>query len=129
GVKLDDGIDHRSSFVDLRDACQVFLAQRVGGILAGLECLLEIVNRGLVELEILLEVLLEVSLEVLEARPRRRQSIGNASRAKRRMSSRGKSRRHSVAKKVAARAGIRVDRRIELRGKGIGGHQGSCGIE
>src|SRR5437879_1242973 len=95
-------------------------------MLPGLEGLLEIVNCDLVELEILLEVLLEVSLEVLEARPRRRQSIGNASRAKRRISSHGKSRLHSVAKKVAARVGIRVDRRIERRGKGIGGHQGSC---
>src|SRR6266404_6192668 len=98
-------------------------------MLAGLEGLLEIVNCDLVELEILLEVLLEVSLEVFDARPRRGQRINNASRAKRRISSRSKSRRHSVAKKVAARVGIRVDRRIELRGKGIGGHQGSCGVE
>src|SRR6266404_1186816 len=98
-------------------------------MLAGLKGFLKIVNCDLVELEILLEVLLEVSLEVFDARPRRRQSIGNASRAKRRISSRGKSRRHSVAKKVAARVRIRVDRRIELQGKGIGGHQGSCGVE
>src|SRR6266481_6616714 len=98
-------------------------------MLAGLKGFLKIVNRDLVELEILLEVLLEVSLDVLDARPRHRQSIVNASRAERRVSSRRKSRGHPRAKKVAARVGIRVDRRIELRGKGIGGHQGSCGVE
>ena len=33
------------------------------------------------------------------------------------------------AKEVAARVGVRVVLRIELRGKGIGGHQGSYGFE
>src|ERR1700674_1551177 len=98
GVELDDSVNHGSSFVDLRNACQVFLAQGARRILAGLEGLLEIVNRDLVEFEVLLEVL----LEVLDARPRRRHRhrIGNASRAKRRVSSRGKSRGHAGAKEV-----------------------------
>jgi len=67
-------------------ACQVFLGQRAGRILAGLEGFLEIVNCDLVELEILLEVL----CNPLVARPRRRRRIGNASRAERGVSSRGK---------------------------------------
>src|SRR6266446_2789687 len=98
-------------------------------MLAGLKGFLKIVNCDLVELEIPLEVSLELSLEVLDVRPRRRQSIGNASRTERRVGSRRKSRGHPRAKKVAARVRIRVDRRIELQGKGIGGHQGSCGVE
>ena len=51
-VQLDHGVDHGSGFVDLPNARQVFLGQRAGGIPAGLECLLGVVNRDLVEFEV-----------------------------------------------------------------------------
>jgi hypothetical protein len=52
GVDFDDGVDRGAGFVDLLNAGQVFLGERAGGILPGLETGLGVVDRDLVQFEV-----------------------------------------------------------------------------
>src|SRR6266852_4848321 len=113
GVELNDGVDHGSSFVHLSDTRQILLGHRARGILAGLEAFLKIVNRDLIEFEVFSK-----TLDVWRGCGR---WIDNASRAQRRVSSRGQSRSHPSTKEVAAR--------VVFRREGIGRHQGSCDMK